>query len=364
MAFCNIGLARESDEKLLRECLRSNEMSGAISVAFESEPNFFNAINIQGTETQVVVGKTEDDRIIGFGTRAIRPVYVNGEVMDIGYLSGLRINPEFRNNSFLAKGYKFFRDLDSDGKVPFYLTTIIEDNVVARRILESGRASLPNYIPIDKLSTFIIKTGKRKGRKVHEVVKGSEVGLEAIVGFMNEHGRDKQFFPYYNESNFGTGKLRGLNQGDFYVAIEDDEILGVVAKWDQESFKQTRVTGYDWRMQVARPLINLTSKFSNIPKLPKEGQLLHYFYASFPVIKENDPTILSSLLNEVASDQQNRSYDYFILGLTEKDNLIEAIKPFHPRVYPSIVYLVSFDKSKEDLKYLNGKTSYLEVGTL
>ena len=364
MTICKISLAEESDEELLRNCLRSNEMPGTISVAFESEPNFFDAINIQGTKTQVVVGKTENNKVIGFGTRAIRPVYVNGEVIDVGYLSGLRVNPEFRNNSFLARGYKFFRELDSDGKVPFYLTTIIEDNVVARRILESGRASLPNYIPIDRLSTFIIKTGKRESRKVHEVVKGNEVRLEEIVGFMNEHGRDKQFFPYYDESDFGTGRLRGLNQCDFYVAIEGDEILGVVAKWDQESFKQTRVTGYDWRMQVARPLINLSSRFSNIPKLPKEGELLHYFYASFPVIRENDPTILSSLLNEVASDPQNRGYDYFTLGLTENDNLREAIKPFHPRVYPSRVYLVSFDKSKEDLKYLNGRTPYLEVGTL
>ena len=122
-----ISLADRSDDDLLRECLKKNEMSGSISVAFETEPSFFDALSVQGIESQVIIGKTENEEIIGFGVRSIKPVYVNGEIVDIGYLSGLRVNPEFRNNSFLVRGYKFLRKLDQDERVPFYLTTIIED---------------------------------------------------------------------------------------------------------------------------------------------------------------------------------------------------------------------------------------------
>jgi len=364
MAFCNISLAEKSDDELLRDCLRKNEMSGSISVSFETEPSFFNALSVQGGESQVIIGKTENGEIIGFGVRSIKQAYVNGEIVDIGYLSGLRVNPEFRNNSFLARGYKFFRELDQDRRVHFYLTTIIEDNETARRVLESGRAGLPNYIPIDAISTFFIKPRARKVIPKHEIVKGNDIPLEEIVDFMNEHGSNKQFYPYYGTSDFNSSRLRDLRQDDFYVAVKRNEILGVVVKWDQESFKQTRVTGYDWKMQIAKPLINLASGFSNIPKLPRKGNLLHYFYAAFPTIKDNNPQVLESLLNEVASDSENQGYDYFTIGLTQSDPLSRAVKPFNPREYRSVVYLVSFDKTKEDLRYLNGKIPYLELGTL
>lgn len=94
-------------------------------------------------------------------------------------------------------------------------------------------------------------------------------------------GSKKQFYPYYEITDFSSPRLRDLNRDNFYIAVDGSEILGVVAKWDQESFKQTRIVGYDRKMQIARPFINLVSKFSNIPNLPKAGDLLHYFYASF-----------------------------------------------------------------------------------
>jgi len=359
-----ISLADRSDDDLLRECLKKNEMSGSISVAFETEPSFFDALSVQGIESQVIIGKTENEEIIGFGVRSIKPVYVNGEIVDIGYLSGLRVNPEFRNNSFLVRGYKFLRKLDQDERVPFYLTTIIEDNNIARRVLESGRAGLPNYMPLDVLSTFFIKPRSKKNKLERTIVRGNEVALEDILNFMNGEGKNKQFSPYYEVSDFGSVRLRGLDQNDFYVAVDGNEIVGVVAKWDQELFKQTRVVGYDRKMHLARPFINLVSNLSNIPNLPKVGELLHHFYAAFPTTKDNNPKILESLLGEMASDTQNKDYDHFSIGLTQNDPLVKAVKPFSPREYRSMVYLVSFNSMDHNSRYLNGKIPYLELGTL
>lgn len=363
MVKSNISLASRSDDEILKSCLKENEMTGAISISFETEPSFFDALSIQGRESQVILIKS-DEEIAGFGIRSIKPVWINGKKSDVGYLSGLRGSKKFRKGIFLAKGYQFLRELDQDGRVPIYLTTIIEDNTVARRILESGRAGLPNYIPIDTLSTFIIKPDFKKTKRDHCIIRGSDVSLEEILGFMNNEGRKKQFYPYYENSDFNSSKLKGLKQQDFYVAIDGNDIIGVVAKWDQQEFKQTRVVGYDRKMHFARPFINLASKLSNIPNLPKVGELLHYFYAAFPTTKDNDPRILQSLLREVASDPKNKDYDYFTLGLTEKDPLKEAVKSFSPRNYRSIVYLVSFEKDSKDLRYLNGKIPYLELGTL
>ncbi len=360
----NFSLATLNDEDSLRKCLKSNPMQGEISVTFETEPSYFNALSVQGKENRVIIGKTNDGRIMGFGSIATKPVFINGEIINVGYLSGLRVNKEFRRNLFLLRGYQLFRDIDPSLNVPFYLTTIIEDNLEARRTLESGKAGMPHYNFFGTLSTFLVKPRKRSSKGKIQIVKGDKVSLEELVGFMNKEGSKKQFYPSIEEKDFSSDYLRGLSQENFYVALNGSEIIGLVAKWDQESFKQTRVVGYDRKMKFARPFINLASRFTNVPRLPSEGELLHYFYASFPTIKNNDSEILESLLSEVTSDPENRHYDYFTIGLMENDSLTQSVRAFNPREYRSRLYLVSFDKKPEDLRFLNGRIPYLELGSL
>ena len=61
MTICNMSLATNQDDGILRECVKNNEMNGSISVAFETEPSFFDSMSIRGRESQVMVGKTKDD---------------------------------------------------------------------------------------------------------------------------------------------------------------------------------------------------------------------------------------------------------------------------------------------------------------
>ena len=354
-------LATNEDDKLLRDCLRNSEIEGSISVAFETAPSFFDAVSIQGDESQIITVKSKEE-IAGFGVRSIKPMYFNGQPINLGYLSGLRGNQKFRNHVFLARGFKLLAELDQDNKVPFYITTIIEDNIKAKKILESGRAGLPTYSPIDILSTFLIKPRKRK--KKHNVIKGNQISLEEIVTFLNQEGSKKQFTPYYYESDFSSARLRGLRHEDFYVAIDNSEIIGVVAKWDQKSFKQTRVTGYSKSIRIARRLTNSLARFTNIPYLPNPGKLLNYFYAAFPTTKNNNPEILDSLLSEISSDANNTNYNYFSIGLTQSDPLTKTAKSLSSREYRAKVYAVTFDRKNTRVPELNSLVPYLELATL
>ena len=81
-----IEAARPEDDAELRALLRGMPMGQAIEVTFEREPSFFRAAAIQGTQVQVFVGRL-NGRIIGLGTRAIRPTYINGELAEAGYLA-------------------------------------------------------------------------------------------------------------------------------------------------------------------------------------------------------------------------------------------------------------------------------------
>ena len=73
---------------------------------------------------------------------------------------------------------------------------------------------------------------------------------------------------------------------------------------------------------------------------------------------------MQELLSRLASDPQNQNYDYFSIGFMDSDKLQESVRSFNPREYKSRLYLVSFNKTLEDFRSLNGKVPYVEIGSL
>lgn len=354
MSKIKIRLANEQDDLQLRECIKRNEMEGEISLSFETEPSFFDAISVQGRDLDVIVGEDEKG-IQGFGIRAIKSMYVNGALENIGYLSGLRVNPDFRRNIWLARGYQFFRDLDSDRKVPFYLTTIISDNQQAKSVLESGKAGLPKYQWLGRFETYYLSP--QKIRRSGRFELGSAVSEDELFDFIRNSGIEKQFFPEYKKTDIGTSFLRGLKLDDFFVARKRDRIVGVEAYWDQMDFKQTRVVKYDRLTKLLRPIINSTSSITGFPRLPQEGQTFSNFYCGMPL--SHEPEILRDLISYCL---EKRNHKNMVIGFSESDSLKSCLDGIRKKKYLSDIYLVSFEGI--DLSKLNKRVPYLEVGSL
>src|SRR5690348_8142448 len=135
MSAYRFELATPDDDADLRRVLAATPMEGRIAIAFRREPSWFAAAVVDGRFRQVVACRDrETGRIIGFGSRSIREVYLNGRPASVGYLSGLRVLPEHRNLGLVARGYAALRALHADGRVPFYLTTIAAGNETALKI--------------------------------------------------------------------------------------------------------------------------------------------------------------------------------------------------------------------------------------
>ena len=65
--------------------------------------------------------------------------FVNGQATPVGYLSQLRIDRTQRvRKRLISGGYRKLKELHGDGAAQFYITTIVEDNSPARRLLEAG----------------------------------------------------------------------------------------------------------------------------------------------------------------------------------------------------------------------------------
>lgn len=343
-------------------------MPGWIRLAFAREPDFFQAAGVQGKFNQVLVA-LEGGRVVGMGCRSIRPAWVDGRKIDVGYLSGLRLMSDVRRSGALARGYAALKALHDEKPVPAYLTTVMEDNTEAAKQLTSGRAGLPHYLDRGRFFTYAINLNRRRQPRLScglEVRRGGELPPERVMAFMNECGSRRQFFPAVDATDFGTDYLRGLQPADLRVAIRgEDEIVGLAAVWDQSAFKQNIVEGYAAPVRLLRPAINVMLRLAGFRPMPACGEQLNMLYVAFCCARNDDPATLRFLLERIYADHQMGIHHFLVAGFHERDPLRAAMSHFLAFRYTSRLYLVYWDDGLDFVRRLDpGRVPHLEVATL
>lgn len=362
-------LATAADDASIRRLLRENPVPARITVSYEREPDYFIGCGTMGPFCQVIVARhLPTGRIVGLACRASRPMYVNGELTEVGYLGQLRVDERFKGRWLVSYGMRYVWELHQDGRVPGYITTIIEDNAVARGVLvERARPHHPIYRKIGRLLTLVLVL-RRPYRNVpspYTIIQGSEARLVDVVEFLNQHGLKKNFFPAYSMDDFRSESVTPhLDSNDLFIALLDGEMVGVMGIWNQSAFKQTVVRGYPWFLNAVRPAYNLVSRFRGGQPLPASGQALKYAYASFVCIKQNEPEIFKVLLRQVCNETSRRGFSHLSLGLEERDPLVAVATNFPHILYPSHVFTVSWAEESQFHEQLDDRILHLELATL
>ena len=360
-------LANRSDDVQLRQLVRETIVPGHIRMAYTREPNFFKAYEHSGEDTQVIVAESNEE-IVGVACRSIRKLLVNGTPLSFGYLSGLRLKPSVQNTSTLARGYAFLKQLHEDERAPAYLTTIIEGNDKAKSILTSGRANLPSYTPIGRYLTHVVPVKIRSSKPdsdAHIQIKAAtEVCGHALTSFLVEEGGKRQFFPVHNCNAQTRGILRSIGSDNLLVAEKDNCIVGTMSVWDQGDHKQNIVAGYSGALLALRPVLNLLLGARRLHPLPNTGQQLRYGTAAMICIKDNDPSVFTSLLKHALALAAQRGLHQFAVGMHERDPLVPALKRFFHVLYKSSLHLVSWEDDATWTDVNESLVPYLELGTL
>ena len=100
--------------------------------------------------------------------------------------------------------------------------------------------------------------------------------VPTIIEFWHQEGAKKQFFPEYSVADLLSydGLLRGLELEDVFLAFSGEELVGTVAAWDQKSFRQSVVRGYNRRLTFLRIPYNVTARVTKNPILRRPGSNL------------------------------------------------------------------------------------------
>jgi hypothetical protein len=361
-----VELATVADDEELRELLRRSPIPGSISVTFEREPSFFGSCGVRGDFFQVGIGRDRrTGKIVGLGTRSVSSAFVNGRSTPLGYLSDLRLDPESRGGTLIARGYRFLRDLHEDHRAHLYTTVIFSENHVALTSIAAGRAGLPAYHDMGLVHSpgINIRRTKREIIANCEILRGSQELLPDIVECLNRNNARRQFAPVHTVADFKT-RWQNFNIADFYVAVRGSRVVGVLGCWDQSSFKQTRVAGYSSRLRWMVPLANTLRPLTGAPRFPERGEELAYFYLCFIAIDEDDIDIFRTLLRRAYNDAVGSQYLYAILALHERDPFLTALRDYSLTPFLARLFCVTFEDGEDFYQTLDERIPYVEAATL
>jgi hypothetical protein len=365
MSRFKFALATPEDDVQLRLRMAADRMEGKISVSFRREPNYFAGCAVQGESVQVI--KCTDrvtGQIVGLGSRLIQKVYLNGQPTRIGYLTDLRGDPNYRRGTLLARGYQFLRQLHEADPVPFYYSLILEGNEAALGNLVGGRAGLPIYKDLGLILTPAIHLDFAKPAiqlpGVH-FERGSRARLPEILAFIHQWRSQKQFTPCYSIEDFDSPRLNGFQPRNFYLAIKENRIIGTIAAWDQRKFRQTYIEQYDQQLALARPFYNLLAQFTALKSLPAPGTTIPYFYVAFIAIEDNNPEIFRALLRDLYRDRCRGPWNYFVVGLHERDPLAEVLKEYRQISIAGRLFTIYYPDGETSVQALDERVPHVEM---
>jgi hypothetical protein len=369
-------IASPADDAAIRHLLASSPVPGSVTLTYEREPDYFLGSGTMGHFCQVIVCRhLPDNALVGLGCRATRPLFINGQPEEVGYLGQLRIAEEHQGRWVLSSAFRALRAWHRDGRVSGYITTVIEDNTVAKGVLvRHPRRHFATYREVDRLCTLalvVMRPAWLRWRVLRAaapctISRGSRAQLGDIVAFLQRCGAARQFFPCYTEADFCDSPLtRDFHPHDFVIARRNGTIVGVVGLWDQARYKQTVVQAYSRTLHRLRPAYNLAARITGAQPLPLPGEHLRYAYASFLCVQGQDRATFAALLWRVYQMAAERGYTYLMLGLTTSDPLLEVARRYPHLAYYSRLYTVGWDDGLSALyDRLDGRIPYVEIAAL
>ncbi len=346
----------------------NNPVPGNMEVTFEREPDFFAGSEIRGELNQTIaVRDLRKNKIVGIASRSVAKAFVNGEPTELGYLSDLRLSPDYRRGSLLARGYRFLRLLHADGRALLYTTAIFAENERALATLTAGRAGLPAYHPLGCLNCSGINIGRAKPpfEARCDIERGSLALLPQIVECLNRNNARKQFAPFHTCEEFLLGKRwRDFRVSDFYVAIRSGRVVGVIGQWNQRRFKQTRVIRYAGPLRWLAPIAKMTHQVLKSRRFPEVGQELRSFYVSFVAVDDDDVSVFRALLRVLYRDAVTSDAMFALTSLHQKDPLRTALEDYSLTPFCARIYCVCYSDGERVFGNLDNRMPYLEAATL
>jgi hypothetical protein len=342
-------MAMDSDNAAIEKFTEDIAIYDRTGTVASYPQGFMRSVSHLGDEVQVIIGSA-GARISSLGTRALRPHWVNGHVVNGGYLGDLRIHPDYRGHLLLARAYQHLRRLDRDNRCQIYCTVINEENTRALSLLPSRRASLPDYLDLGSIRVFCIPA-QAGGAQTNKMPEPNRVSL--VTDIVDRVNKNQMLFARaYDQDEFVTGRFSGFSMNDFSLSYTDGTITGVLAVYDQRSIRTVSV---EYRHPLLDALVGPASASRPSPSVMRVPLALGY--ASF--VSTETLHDFEVVLEKAIQSLVKRGLDGLIISLHERDERCEAVAKLALKESRLRLFAVSFERMP--LGFLTSEIPYFET---
>lgn len=360
-------LATPDDSPELLEIIEESGAAGNIALLYTRRPDAYASVKSEGENVDIIICRDHAyGAIVGFGSCAVRMVFVNGKPTEIGYLFGLRVRRAYQKQyPLLHRGYEFLRESQRDRRLALYINTILTENQNAHRLLAKPRRCMPTYTPYGgyEIFTFTTKAARKDMPAGLQFRPATTADTSALSAFLTQEGQRFQFFPVLNAQDVTEHRFPGLDIQQFYLLLDAHaQIVAAGALWDQTSYKQYVAQGYRGLLNILY-LVSRWFPLLGFPALPVPGQILRFLTLSFWVVKDDHPDYFRAFLDEILAAAA--THPLLLVGVHERHPLHRQLRQRRHISYTSRLYLVHWAEQQETVKALD-KTliPYLECGML
>ena len=295
-----------SDE--IRNILNDEEMESLVQVTYEKVPNLFESLQKDSEKTPIIVAgiDVKTGYLVGVGACSI---FKN----NIGYLNSFRIKKEYRNKVNFGKAYEMLITEAKKLGVKNIVTTILEENKIAQKILTKRRKSMPIYEFYKNIVFFSLKNVK----KCDLIVKDEEI----------------------------------LNYGNFEIHLKNKTNKKYVVK----DYKKIYKFLYKFRKVIA---------FFGYPEMPEINKISNFLYMDFVLKGKNtDEKKNKNEFRKAVKFVQNKGYncDFFMIGSYENSFLEKNLDKMKVFKYKSKMYKVFYEKIENVERDNNFRNENIEI---
>ena len=295
-----------SDE--IRNILNDEEMESLVQVTYEKVPNLFESLQKDSEKTPIIVAgiDVKTGYFVGVGACSI---FKN----NIGYLNSFRIKKEYRNKVNFGKAYEMLITEAKKLGVKNIVTTILEENKIAQKILTKRRKSMPIYEFYKNIVFFSLKNVK----KGDLIVKDEEI----------------------------------LNYGNFEIHLKNKTNKKYVVK----DYKKIYKFLYKFRKVIT---------FLGYPEMPEINKISNFLYMDFVLKGKNaDEKKNKNEFRKAVKFVQNKGYncDFFMIGSYENSFLEKNLDKMKVFKYKSKMYKVFYEKIENVERDNNFRNENIEI---
>lgn len=295
-----------SDE--IRNILNDEEMESLVQVTYEKVPNLFESLQKDSEKTPIIVAgiDVKTGYLVGVGACSIFK-------KNIGYLNSFRIKKEYRNKVNFGKAYEMLITEAKKLGVKNIVTTILEENKIAQKILTKRRKSMPIYEFYKNIVFFSLKNVK----KGDLIVKDEEI----------------------------------LKYGNFEIHLKNKTNKKYVVK----DYKKIYKFLYKFRKVIA---------FLGYPEMPEINKISNFLYMDFVLKGKNaDEKKNKNEFRKAVKFVQNKGYncDFFMIGSYENSFLEKNLDKMKVFKYKSKMYKVFYEKIENVERDNNFRNENIEI---